>query len=236
LRALLKARRRRRFVDDIAWSLWWQGFDVPEAVIRAQLRVLAQGINDDLESLAAGGGEALLDAAEAVVGTTALPDALHRVRRSLGRANFLTLLCTLGEVMVGSFSGFPEDVITGERDVAAVIERAFGSDLQGETTDEDCSMATLADELLTLSEKPLRPAVDLVDSVRSETIRAMPEYVRRMHDFVAGADVPDTAVALAATQAVLASERASDQRLAVLMCLQIEEWMNPGSDVVGGGA
>jgi hypothetical protein len=136
LLALCECRRRHpRSLDDIAWCLWWAGFDVPEGTIRRLLERGATMWRDQTGQLRhllaqsesgadAGAGsdvdEELTNALETFLYRMSIErsprKALAQLRKRVGRERFPTVVRVMAEVVTGTFEGYRVDPVTGTSD------------------------------------------------------------------------------------------------------------------------
>jgi hypothetical protein len=221
LRAVLTAAREHRAFVDIAWSLWWQGLEVAEADIRGQLRELAVELDTQRAALCLDSrGDALLDAAESLSSSERLPKAFRAARRKLGREDFLTLIYTAGEIVSGTFDGFPLDELTGEPLVAELVLGALGALDQSSPTCPASDLDGLTEHLRTIGKLASTSAVEALAQASWVRLCEMPSLVDDVRAEVRIIESP-RAVATSAVSEILGSSRPANQRLTVMMCLQL---------------
>jgi hypothetical protein len=132
LLALCALRQRARRNADVAWGLWWAGYDVPEQWVKEPLQRVAATWREEMQALrqlvgqtdtdqgADGGFDELSDAFLEFLDQMGSARISRRVvtqaRKRLSRDNFPTFVRILVEVLTGTFTGYAIDFATGTTD------------------------------------------------------------------------------------------------------------------------
>jgi hypothetical protein len=126
----LRTQSRRN--ADVAWGLWWAGYDVPERWVKEPLERVAATWREEMQALRELVGqtapptdkeqgfdelpEAFLEFLDRV-GSARIPRrVVTQARKRLGRDNFPTFVRILVEVLTGTFTGYAVDAETGTTD------------------------------------------------------------------------------------------------------------------------
>lgn len=134
--ALLRAHQRFRSLKDVAWSLWWAGYSVPEQPIRDRLCQLAARMDEALTGLVQRPSGDLTDQAWDLTDAFAvasLRGVPARVRRRVGQDRFSTVLTQLLQFATGTFRGFEPDPVSGKHEDRTIFLQGLG--LEPATTD-----------------------------------------------------------------------------------------------------
>jgi hypothetical protein len=146
LLALCDCRRHHPHrLDEVAWCLWWNGFDVPPASVRGPLereaatwhkevdrlrQLLVQTHDADMgDSTAAEDAlsDAFLDFLDRTATALGLRKAMLQARKRVGRASFPTVVRVFVEVVSGTFESYSKDRVTGKVDKErTLVEKALG--------------------------------------------------------------------------------------------------------------
>lgn len=127
LRALLQIHRKTRKVAVVGWELWWQGFPVPEALVRESLLVAARKFQAAVamvrDPITGAISAQVLDALDTK--HWHLPAPLAARARTLPRGYAESMVEMILDVLSGTYSGLPE--IPGQPNQRqAVFEQFLG--------------------------------------------------------------------------------------------------------------
>ncbi len=143
LLALCAVRKQWRRNADVAWGLWWAGYDVSEGYVREPLQRVAadwgrgmqqlrellgrtaatQSNETDSDALSDAFFEFIDQAASSRISKAAIAQARKRV----GRERFPTFVRVIIEVVTGTFTGYTVDAVTDTKDEERqLIEVALG--------------------------------------------------------------------------------------------------------------
>jgi hypothetical protein len=142
---LCALRKKWRRDVDVAWGLWWAGYDVPEAFVRGPLEQVAATSREAIRQL-----RELLGKSDSNGNATTdddLPDAffdffdfvdtmgsarstrkvIMQARKRVGRERFPQFIQVLVEIMAGTFTGYRVDPVTDTADEERwIVETGLG--------------------------------------------------------------------------------------------------------------
>jgi hypothetical protein len=137
LLVLCAERKLHRRNVDVAWGLWWNGYDVPVPYVREPLEEAAVAwtrVIGDLQALLGKLGvdsdelpDAFFDLLDQVMGARIPRRVIAQARKRLGRERFATFVRVLIAVVTGTFTGYAVDSVTGDSDdERKIVEDGLG--------------------------------------------------------------------------------------------------------------
>ena len=126
---LLRQQKLRSFTA-IAWQLWWDGYPIPLARIRADLRKEAQRWEKMRSVISFPGTKKLSRLAWKFLEQSAfqrLKDSeLSQARKRIGSTSFDTFTRIILEIGAGGFQGFEDDGAGSRNEEQKIMEKGFG--------------------------------------------------------------------------------------------------------------
>lgn len=110
---ILGKRKRRTKLDDLAWDLWWDGYDVSPAATRKTLAKFAAKWDQGLKT------NSIEDAFNEIE-TKRLPDPVGKIRKRVGRKNVRAVAAAILSTVTDRIDESAVDVVD-----AATFDKAF---------------------------------------------------------------------------------------------------------------
>jgi hypothetical protein len=139
---LCALRKKWRRDADVAWGLWWAGYDVPEAFVRGPLGQVTTASREAIRQLRELLGksdskgtsttdddlpDAFFDLLDAMGSARGMHKAAMQARKRVGRERFPTFIRVIIEVVTGNFTGFRVDPVTGTTNEEQwIVEKGLG--------------------------------------------------------------------------------------------------------------
>lgn len=124
VRLLCQMRSQERRISYLAWHLWWNGYDVPRAYVRAILRKTIEEWDAVLRAMVKRETGELSEAAwdyMDIAATIRLPHkTLRQARKQIGSARMSTFVRIILQVGTGTFAGY------ADADDAIILETGLG--------------------------------------------------------------------------------------------------------------